>query len=134
MIPSILRSLLVALLLSGLAAADSSPAFDLAAAQKEPALMAGNYVILDHGNGEFSMLAHFRHGSLAFKPGERVERGQLLGRMGHSGMGSGLVHVHYELRTIADLFDADALPAAFQGFRRMAAPLPSPAASLRVGS
>ena len=42
--------------------------------------------------------------------------------MGHSGMGSGLVHVHYELRTTADLFDADALPAVFQGFRRIGSP------------
>jgi murein DD-endopeptidase MepM/ murein hydrolase activator NlpD len=98
--------------------------FDLAAAQKDPALMAGNYVILDHGNGEYSMLAHFRHGSLAVKPGDRVERGQLLGRMGHSGMGSGLVHVHYELRTTPDLFDAEALPTVFQGFRRIGSPAP----------
>ncbi len=93
--------------------------YDLAAVQKEPALMAGNYVILDHGNGEHSMLAHFRHGSLVVKPGDRVERGQLLGQMGHSGMGSGLVHVHYELRTSPLLFDADGLPAVFRGFRRI---------------
>ena len=96
--------------------------YDLAAAQKEPALMAGNYIILDHDNGEHSMLAHFRNGSLAVKPGDHVQRGQLLGKMGHSGMGSGLVHVHYELRTTADLFDADALPAVFQGFRRIGSP------------
>jgi hypothetical protein len=96
--------------------------FDMAAAQKEPALMAGNYVILDHGNGEFSMLAHFRQGSLAVKKGDRVERGQLLGKMGHSGMGSGLVHVHYELRNSSDLFDGDGLPAVFQGFRRVGSP------------
>jgi murein DD-endopeptidase MepM/ murein hydrolase activator NlpD len=93
--------------------------YDQAAAQKEPALMAGNYVVIDHGNGEYSMLAHFRHGSLAVKPGDRVERGQLLGKMGHSGMGSGLVHVHYELRNTPDIFDADGLPAVFQGFRRI---------------
>jgi murein DD-endopeptidase MepM/ murein hydrolase activator NlpD len=98
--------------------------YDLAAAQKEPALMAGNYVMIDHGNGEVSMLAHFRHGSLAVKAGDHVERGQLLGKMGHSGMGSGLVHVHYELRNTSDLFDADGLPAVFQGFRRVGGTAP----------
>lgn len=103
--------------------ADDIP-YDLAAAQKEPALMAGNYVMIDHGNGEFSMLAHFRHGSVAVKAGDHVERGQLLGKMGHSGMGSGLVHVHYELRNTSDLFDADGLPAVFQGFRRVGSPAP----------
>lgn len=96
--------------------------YDQAAAQKEPALMAGNYVVLDHGNGEYSMLAHFHHGSLAVKPGDHIERGQLLGKMGRSGMGSGLVHVHYELRNTADIFDADGLPAIFQGFRRIGSP------------
>ena len=64
------------------------------------------------------MLAHFRHGSLAVKAGDHVERGQLIGKMGHSGMGSGLVHVHYELRNTPDLFDADGLPVVFRGFRR----------------
>jgi murein DD-endopeptidase MepM/ murein hydrolase activator NlpD len=98
--------------------------YDMAAAQKEPALMAGNYVIIDHGNGEVSMLAHFCHGSLAVKAGDHVERGQLLGKMGHSGMGSGLVHVHYELRNTSDLFDGDGLPAVFQGFRRVGSPTP----------
>jgi murein DD-endopeptidase MepM/ murein hydrolase activator NlpD len=100
--------------------------YDPAAAQKEPSLMAGNYVIIDHGNGEYSMLAHFRHGSLAVKAGDHVERGQLLAKMGHSGMGSGLVHVHYELRNSPDLFDGDGLPAVFQGFRRVGSPAPEP--------
>jgi hypothetical protein len=38
--------------------------------------------------------------------------------MGHSGMGSGLIHVHYELRDGSDLFNAEGLPARFDGFRR----------------
>jgi len=100
--------------------------YDLEAAKKEPALMAGNYVVIDHGNGEYSMLGHFRNGSLAVKAGDHVERGQLLAKMGHSGMGSGLVHVHYELRNSPDLFDGDGLPATFQGFRRVGSAVPEP--------
>jgi murein DD-endopeptidase MepM/ murein hydrolase activator NlpD len=53
-----------------------------------------------------------------------VKRGDVLGEMGHSGMGSGLVHVHYELRDGSDLFDAEGLPARFEGFRRAGAGKP----------
>jgi peptidase M23-like protein len=91
---------------------------------KDPALMIGNHLIIDHGNGEYSLLAHFQHGSLAIKPGDRVARGQLLGKMSRSGMGSTLVHVHYELRTTPDLFDADGLPTTFEGFRRVGSAKP----------
>jgi murein DD-endopeptidase MepM/ murein hydrolase activator NlpD len=109
--------------------ADDIP-YDLEAAKKEPALMAGNYLVIDRGNGEYSMLGHFRTGTLAVKPGDHVERGQLLAKMGHSGMGSGLVHVHYELRNSPDLFDGDGLPATFEGFRRVGSTVPEPG---RVG-
>ena len=89
--------------------------------------MVGNYVVIDHGNGEYSALAHFQQGSLAVKAGDRVERGQLLGKMGRSGMGSQLVHVHYQLQSGADMNDADGLPARFEGFRRAGSPAIGPA-------
>lgn len=98
--------------------------YDESLLPKDPGLMIGNYVIIDHENGEYSLLAHFQHGSLAVKPGDRVRRGQLLGKMSHSGMGSTLVHVHYELRNTPDLFDADGLPATFEGFRRVGSAKP----------
>jgi murein DD-endopeptidase MepM/ murein hydrolase activator NlpD len=84
--------------------------------------MDGNHVMIDHGNGEFSLLCHFRSGSVKVRAGQRVRQGDVLGEMGHSGMGSGLVHVHYELRNGSDLFNAEGLPARFEGFRRAGAP------------
>jgi len=92
--------------------------FDESKARENPALMMGNHVVIDHGNGEFSLLAHFRNGSLRVEKGRRVSEGEFLGEMGHSGMGSGLVHLHYELRNGRDAFDAEGLPAQFTGFRR----------------
>jgi hypothetical protein len=89
---------------------------------KNPGLMAGNFVVIAHGNGEYSALAHFQQGSLAVKTGDRVERGQLLGKMGRSGMGSQLVHVHYQLQSGPEMNDADALPMRFEGFRRAGSP------------
>jgi hypothetical protein len=94
--------------------------YDQAIVTKDPRVEVGNYVIIDHGNGEYSMLAHFQTGSVVVKPGDEVKRGQLLGRMGRSGMGSGLIHVHYELRTAAGLFDGgEGLPTGFDSFRRI---------------
>ena len=92
--------------------------FDEAAAKARPVLMVGNHVVIDHGNGEFSLLAHFRRGSLRVEKGRRVAAGEVLGEMGHAGMGSGLIHLHYELRDRPGLFDAEGLPASFDGFRR----------------
>ncbi|NOZ03272.1 MAG: peptidoglycan DD-metalloendopeptidase family protein, partial [FCB group bacterium] len=45
----------------------------------------GNYVIIDHGNGEFSELSHFKQGSVVVVPGQQVQRGALLGYCGNSG-------------------------------------------------
>jgi hypothetical protein len=98
--------------------------YDLGKLERDPSLMAGNHVMIDHRNGEFSLLCHFRSGSIRVKAGQNVERGDLLGEMGHSGMGSGLVHVHYELRDGADLRNAEGLPARFEGFRRAGAKEP----------
>jgi len=92
---------------------------DEEALAKDPGLSVGNYLTIDHGNGEYSALAHFRRGSLAVKTGDRVRQGQVVGRMGWSGMGSRLVHVHYELQDGPDLFTAEGLPARFEGFRRV---------------
>jgi hypothetical protein len=92
---------------------------DEEALAKDPGLSDGNYLTIDHGNGEYSALEHFRRGSLAVKPGDRVRQGQVVGRMGWSGMGSRLVHVHYELQDGPDLLTAEGLPARFEGFRRV---------------
>jgi len=91
--------------------------YDMDALKKTPSLMSGNHVMIDHGNGEFSFLAHFRTGTVLVHPGDKVAQGQVIGQMGHSGMGSGLVHVHYELRDGSDLFNAEGLPARFAGVR-----------------
>lgn len=76
----------------------------------------GNYLVIDHGQGEYSLLGHIQKGSLAVKVGDAVKRGQLVARMGNSGS-SNNPHVHYELRTGKDL-KAEGLPANFTGYRR----------------
>lgn len=71
----------------------------------------GNYVMIDHGRGEFSLVAHLRQGSVRVRPGERVRAGQIIGQVGNSGSAL-MPHVHYELQTTRGN-DAAGLPAYF---------------------
>jgi murein DD-endopeptidase MepM/ murein hydrolase activator NlpD len=72
----------------------------------------GNTVVLDHGDGEFSVLAHFRLGSIAVRSGQRVKQGDLLGKVGNSGNSSG-PHIHWHLATDADVSRGHGLPIRF---------------------
>ena len=73
----------------------------------------GNCVIIDHGNSEYSVLAHMQQGSVRVKVGERVAAGQVLGRLGNSGDAFG-PHVHYQLQSGPQLFHDQGLPFRFQ--------------------
>lgn len=72
----------------------------------------GNHLVIDHENGEFSMIAHLQQGSLAVRPGGRVSQGQPIGVLGNSGDSTG-PHVHYQLQAGPDWTAADALPSRF---------------------
>jgi len=72
----------------------------------------GNHVILDHGNGEFSLLAHLQKGSLRVKKGDAVQAGAPLGLCGNSGNTSE-PHLHYHLQTSGAFGQGDGLPAQF---------------------
>lgn len=60
----------------------------------------GYYVVLLHKiNGEWytSLYGHMVKGSLKVKTGQKIEAGTVLGKMGTTGMSTG-VHLHWELR------------------------------------
>ena len=82
----------------------------------DPSLLWGNQVVIDHGNGEFSVLAHLRQGSVPVKPGQRVRRGQEVGRVGFSG-DAFLVHLHYQLQQEAGY--SEGLPTQWRDFKRV---------------
>ncbi len=90
---------------------------DFAAVMKNIHLIGGNYVVLDHGNGEFSFLAHLKAGSVLVKAGERVKRGQKIGEVGASGDAM-FPHLHYQLQS--DNYVGEGLPSYFDGFERVA--------------
>lgn len=57
----------------------------------------GNYVLIDHGRGEFTLYGHMRQGGVRVKQGQNVAAGATIGRIGNSGA-SGGVHLHWERR------------------------------------
>ena len=72
----------------------------------------GNHVLVEHAEGEFALYAHLVRGSITVVPGDRVERGQVLGRCGHTGH-STEPHLHFHLQDSADLFRGMGLPVRF---------------------
>lgn len=72
----------------------------------------GNHVLVKHAEGEFALYAHLVRGSIAVTPGDRVERGQVLGLCGHTGH-STEPHLHFHLQDSADLFRGMGLPVRF---------------------
>lgn len=74
--------------------------------------VAGNSVVIDHGNGEFSMLWHLQRGSIPVKLGEVVRTGDVIGRCGNSG-NSAEPHLHYHLQNSRVMLQGEGLPAQF---------------------
>ena len=72
----------------------------------------GNHVVIDHSNGEFSLIAHLQAGSVLPKLGDRIRQGDPIGKLGASGDASG-PHVHYQLQSEIDWQYADGLPCTF---------------------
>ncbi|UCH78690.1 MAG: M23 family metallopeptidase, partial [Candidatus Coatesbacteria bacterium] len=68
----------------------------------EELIVRGKAVIVDHGRGVFTIYNHLS--GIAVEPGERVEKGQVLGYMGSSGLATGS-HLHWEMRVFKWVVD-----------------------------
>ncbi len=55
----------------------------------------GKYVTVNHGNGYETLYAHLSR--IKTKRGKRVDRGEVIGRVGTTGRSTG-PHLHYEVR------------------------------------
>ncbi len=97
---------------------DQSPAepLDSAAIAGDLTRVAGNLIVLAHGHGEFSFLAHLQTGSVRVRQGDTVKRGQEIAAVGNSGQSPG-PHLHYHLQNGPHLFVDQGLPVRFHNFR-----------------
>lgn len=87
---------------------------DQAIGASDPQNAYGNVVVIDHGNEEFSVVAHMKAGSVRVEAGNRVARGDVIGLCGNSGNTSE-PHIHFQLQDGPDRFDAEGLPVRFRG-------------------
>lgn len=58
--------------------------------------ITGNKITIKHAEREYSSLVHLVPGSISVEPGDHVERGEAIGRCGHSG-NSSEPHLHFQL-------------------------------------
>ena len=56
----------------------------------------GQYIIIDHHNGYYSLYAHLCNGCRYVSEGAYVEKGQVIGGMGQTGFATG-VHLHFAI-------------------------------------
>ncbi len=75
--------------------------------------VAGNYVVIDHRNGEFSAYCHLQEGSIRVKPGDNVNKGMVIAKVGNTG-NSGAPHLHFQLMDSQNFFIANGLPVMFE--------------------
>jgi hypothetical protein len=77
--------------------------------------ISGNKIVIDHKNGEYSVLSHFKKGSINVSVGDIVVSGQYLGLCGNSGY-SLEPHLHYHLQNSPEVQKGEGLPAQFLNY------------------
>jgi hypothetical protein len=76
---------------------------------------AGNHVIIDLGNSEYLVMAHFKLGSVKVKSGQKVRARQRIASCGNSG-NSPIPHLHIHLQNTPVLFKGEGLPLEFRNY------------------
>ena len=82
--------------------------------------LAGNGIVIDHGDGWETQYSHMKRGSVAVRPGQQVAAGDRLGAIGMSGNAE-FPHLHFEVRhngTAIDPFSGRAIGAGCTGLVR----------------
>lgn len=90
-----------------------------AAGPMPPEIASGNYVSLDLGGGRFAFYEHLRRGSVTVKAGDRVKRGDVIGRLGNSGSSSIGPHLHFHVSDRDSPLGAEGLPFVFTEFEHL---------------
>lgn len=87
-------------------------AHDMGFGQTPHQRIFGNYITIDHEDGEYSHYGHLRTRSFLVKTGERVESGQALATAGNSGYSFG-THVHVQV-TKSKAISTQSIPFRFE--------------------
>lgn len=75
--------------------------------------LCGNYVVMDHENGEFSLYAHLSENTICVKKGDRVKQGTVVAKVGNTGNSTD-PHLHFQLMDSPNMLEANGLPIMFE--------------------
>jgi murein DD-endopeptidase MepM/ murein hydrolase activator NlpD len=78
---------------------------------------AGNYVILQHPEGECSAYLHLKEDSIRVKVGETVSCGQHIADVGNTGDSFG-AHLHFQVLDKPDMASGRSLPFSFKNIEK----------------
>ena len=73
----------------------------------------GNYVLIQHAESEYSLLAHLKPNSICVNLGEQVRRGEKIAECGNTGNTSE-PHLHFQLQASRSFFTSPGLPVEFE--------------------
>jgi len=79
------------------------------------AALYGNHVVLDLGSNTFVHYAHLQRNSVTVNVGQRVRRGQVLGRLGNSG-NTNAPHLHFHVSDSASFGGSEGDPFVIDSF------------------
>lgn len=85
---------------------------DVLPGERDRSVGVGNAIIIDHQNGEYSLLCHFKHDSIKVNIGDKVKQGNIIGLCGNTG-NTQQPHIHFNLQDGPLMHNANALPAQF---------------------
>lgn len=72
----------------------------------------GNYIIIQHTDGNYTLYGHLYENSLTVSEGDSVTQGQVIAKMGSSGCSTG-AHLHFEVREGQNEFSATVDPLGY---------------------
>ena len=102
------------------------------AANADPKGM-GNYVIIDHGNGEYSVMQHLEQGTITVQVGELVKGGQQIGNVGFSGDAI-YPRLHYTVINSPKELAAEGIPSYFNDYKLYRGTIVLPVKRSRIDS
>ena len=75
----------------------------------------GNNIIMDCGNNVYAEFAHIQKNSIRVIAGENVKKGEILGKVGHSG-NSTAPHLHFQFMDSCNLLKTKGIPFVFEKY------------------
>ncbi len=85
---------------------------DVLPGERDRSVGVGNAIIIDHQNGEYSLLCHFKHNLIKVKVGDSIKQGDVIGLCGNTG-NTFQPHIHFNLQDGPFMHKANGLPAQF---------------------